>query len=99
MDNDRTRPFLEEPVYSGVPVSWATNFLQSKIKKYRESNPLFYEYLINIYKEIKGRDLSYCDNIPLFLEGDLKKCEKEASKYIKEHKLQKLIKTATLRFL
>lgn len=72
MDNDRTRPFLEEPVYSGVPVSWATKFLQSKLKKYRECNPLFDEYLNNIYKEIKGRDLSYCDNILLFLEGNAK---------------------------
>ncbi len=72
MDNDRTRPFLEEPVYNGVPLSWVTKFLQSKLKKYRESNPLFDEYLSNVYKEIKGRDLSYCDNILLFLEGNAK---------------------------
>ena len=72
MDNDRTRPFLEEPVYSGVPVSWATKFLQSKLKKYREDNPLFDEYLNKIYEEIEGRKLSYCDNILLFLKGEAK---------------------------
>ena len=72
MDNDRTRPFLEEPIYSGVPVSWATKFLQSKLKKYREDNPLFDEYLNKIYKEIEGRKLSYCDNILLFLKGEAK---------------------------
>ena len=72
MDNDRTRPILEVPVYSGVPASWATKFLQSKLKKYRECNPLFDEYLNNTYEEIKGRNLSYCDNILLLLEGDAK---------------------------
>ena len=72
MDNDRTRPFLEEPVYNGVPASWAAKFLQSKLRKYRECNPLFDEYLNNTYEEIKGRGLAYCDNILLFLEGNAK---------------------------
>ena len=72
MNNDRTRPFLEEPVYSGVPVSWATKFLQSKLRKYRQDNPLFDEYLNKTHEEIEGRELSYCDNILLLLKGEAK---------------------------
>lgn len=69
MDNDRTRPFLEEPVYDGVPLSWVEEYLQSKLKEYRRNNPSFDEYLNKTHEEIVGRKLSYCDNILLFLEG------------------------------
>ena len=72
MNNDRTRPFLEEPVYRCAPVSWATEYFRSKLKEYRRNNPLFDEYLNKIREEIEGRKLSYCGNILLFLKGETK---------------------------
>lgn len=72
MNNDRTRPFLEEPVYHGAPISWATKYFRSKLEEYRQANPLFDEYLNKIREEIEGRELSYCKNILLFLKGEAK---------------------------
>lgn len=69
MNNDRTRPLLEAPAYHSVPASWVTKYLQSKVEEYRHNNPLFDEYLSKTHEEIVGRDLSYCGNVLIFLEG------------------------------
>ena len=72
MDNDRTRPFILEPVYHGAPASWSEKYFQGKLKEYRQHHPEFDEYLINIEKEIESRKLDYCKNILLFAKGSAK---------------------------
>ena len=69
MDNDRTRPFLLEPVYRGAPVSWSESYFQGRLRQYRDNHPEFDEYLINIGNEITKRELTYCENILLFVKG------------------------------
>ena len=68
MDNDRTRPFLLEPVYHGAPTSCTQKYFNSKLKQYRKDHPEFDEYLINVKNEIKNRELTYCKNILSFLD-------------------------------
>ena len=72
MDNDRTRPFLLEPVYHGAPVSWTKKYFQGRLRQYRDNHPEFDEYLINVASEISKRELTYCDNILLLAKGDAK---------------------------
>ena len=72
MNNDRTRPFLLEPVYHGAPASWSEKYFQGKLKEYRDNNPKFDEYLKEIENVLRQKKLLYYRNILHFLEGDAK---------------------------
>lgn len=72
IDNDRKRPFLEEPVYHGCPISWAERFFQGKVSEFRKANIEFDLFLIGIEQEIKKRKITYCDNILLLINGGAK---------------------------
>ena len=72
MDNDRTRPFLLAPIYHGAPASGSQKYFQSRLRRYREDHLAFDEYLIGIANEIRKRELTYCENILLFINGEAK---------------------------
>ena len=57
INNDRKRPFLEEPVYHGCPISWAERFFQGKVSEFRKTNKEFDLFLIGIEQEIKNEKL------------------------------------------
>ena len=71
-DNDRKRPFLEEPVYHGAPLSWAEQYFQERVKEFRKENEEFDLFLKGIDQEISQRKITYCDNILLFIKGEAK---------------------------
>lgn len=72
MDNDRTRPFILEPVYHGAPASWSEKYFQGKLKEYRQNHPEFDEYLIDIEAILRQRKILYYANILKFLNGEAK---------------------------
>lgn len=76
INNDRKRPFLEEPVYHGCPISWAERFFQGKVSEFRKANKEFDSFLIGIEQEIRERKITYWENILLFIS---------VSKYSKIH--------------
>ena len=65
----RTRPFLLQPVYRGGPLNRIEEFFCSQLKKYRENNKVFNEFLNDIRDVIIARKLDYCGNILLFIVG------------------------------
>lgn len=72
MNNDRTRPFILKPVFYCAPVSWAEKYFRGKLREYRDNHLEFDEYLTEVENEIKSRELTYCENILLFLKGKSK---------------------------
>ena len=70
MSNDRTRPFIEEPVFHGCPISWARKYFQSQVEKYRKNFGEFDTFLLEIKEEIQKRNLKYCDNILKLINGE-----------------------------
>ena len=72
MSQDRTRPFLLQPVFYGVPISWVDGYFKSYISNFRKNNPEFDEFLKEMKEEISLRQLDYCSNILLFLDGKTK---------------------------
>lgn len=69
---DRTRPFLPEPVFHGAPASCAERYFQNRFERFREEHQDFDKFLDEIHNEIIRRNLDYCDNIILFLRGEVK---------------------------
>ena len=72
MYKDKKRPFLEEPVYHGCPISWAERYFRGKVAIFRKKNKEFDSFLKGLAKEIQKRQLTYCDNILLLINGEAK---------------------------
>ena len=53
---ERTREWIHKPMINGVPVSWAEQYLQNLLKKYREEHPQFDEFLMGIDELLKNDD-------------------------------------------
>ena len=70
MEKERARPFLLEPVYHGAPLSWVQKYFRGRLHSFRKENAEFDEFLNGIEKEINERQLDYCGNILLFLNGE-----------------------------
>lgn len=64
---DRSRELLTKPSFSGVPISWATKYLNGRVKKFREEHHEFDSYLKEVENLIKKENLHYLDNLILFL--------------------------------
>jgi hypothetical protein len=72
INNERKRPFIEEPAYYGCPISWAERFFQSKVEEYRKENKEFDLFLIELKDEILKQNITYCDNIIQLIDGKAK---------------------------
>lgn len=71
-NKERERPFLEEPVFHGCPISCSETYFQQKVKEFRKTNKDFDSFLVGIRQEILLRKITYCDNILLFINGGAK---------------------------
>lgn len=69
MSNDRTRPYIEEPVFHGCPISWARKYFQGQVEKYRKNYREFDAFLQEIKEDIQKRNIKYCDNILQLIDG------------------------------
>lgn len=68
----RTRPFLLQPIYQGGPLNSLERYFRNELKQYREENKEFDEFLNDIKNVIFARELDYCENILLFIDGEPK---------------------------
>ena len=68
----RLRPLIEKERINGGPLSCMKLYCNHRLKSYREKHKEFDQFLLDVEKCIKAKELSYCGNIIKFInyEGE-----------------------------
>ena len=67
---NRTREWIHKPVFNGAPVSWATEYFQRRLKRFRDEHKEFDEFLNELGTLLKKEKHLAYQNLKTFINWD-----------------------------